>query len=126
MNQTRPLPAEILLHITQLLELPLSSLTATISLLDEGGTVPFIARYRKEVTRALDEVKIRDIEEQLAYFRERISRRETILSSISEQQKLTEELRQKIEATMDKGELEDLYLPYEAPHQGHDCARTRA
>jgi protein Tex len=57
-------------------------------------------------------VKIRDIEEQLAYFRELISRRETILASISEQQKLTDELRHKIEATMDKGELEDLYLPY--------------
>ena len=79
MNQTRPLPAEILLHITQLLNVPLNSLTATISLLDEGGTVPFIARYRKEVTGALDEVKIRDIEEQLAYFRELINRRETIL-----------------------------------------------
>jgi uncharacterized protein len=112
MNQTRPLPVEILLHITQLLNVPVNSLTATISLLDEGGTVPFIARYRKEVTGALDEVKIRDIEEQLAYFRELISRRETILASISEQQKLTDELRQKIEATMDKGELEDLYLPY--------------
>ncbi len=112
MNQTRPLPAEILLHITQLLNVPLGSLTATISLLDEGGTVPFIARYRKEATGALDEVKVRDIEEQLAYFRELISRRETILASISEQQKLTDELRQKIEATMDKGELEDLYLPY--------------
>jgi protein Tex len=112
MNQTKPLPAEFLLHISQLLNVQLNSLTATISLLDEGGTVPFIARYRKEVTRALDEVKIRDIEEQLAYFRELISRRETILASISEQQKLTDELRHKIEATMDKGELEDLYLPY--------------
>src|SRR3984885_2202402 len=112
MNQTKPLSPEILLHITQLLNVPLSSLTATIALLDEGGTVPFIARYRKEVTGALDEVKIRDIAEQLAYFRELISRRETILASISEQQKLTDELRQKIDSTLDKGELEDLYLPY--------------
>jgi len=112
MNQTQALPSDILLHIAQLLNVPLSSLTATITLLDEGGTVPFIARYRKEATGALDEVKIREIEEKLAYFRELLSRRETILASISEQQKLTDELRQKIESTLDKGELEDLYLPY--------------
>jgi uncharacterized protein len=112
MNQTKPLSPEILLHIAQLLNVSLSSVVATIALLDEGGTVPFIARYRKEATGALDEVKIRDIEEKLAYFRELLSRRETILASISEQQKLTDELRQKIESTLDKGELEDLYLPY--------------
>ncbi len=112
MNQPRPLSPEILLHIAQLLNAPLSSIRATISLLDEGGTVPFIARYRKEATGALDEVKIRDIEEKVAYFRELLSRRETVLASISEQQKLTDELRQKIESTLDKGELEDLYLPY--------------
>ena len=112
MNQSRPLSPEILLHIAQLLNVPLSSLVATITLLDEGGTVPFIARYRKEATGALDEVKIRDIEEKLDYFRDLLSRRETILASIAEQEKLTEELRQKIESTLDKGELEDLYLPY--------------
>jgi uncharacterized protein len=112
MTQTKPLPSEILLHIAKLLNVPLGSLVATITLLDEGGTIPFIARYRKEATGALDEVKIRDIEEQLAYFRELLSRRETVLASIAEQQKLTDELRQKIETTLDKGELEDLYLPY--------------
>ena len=112
MTQAKPLPPEILLHIAHLLNVPLSSLVATVTLLDEGGTVPFIARYRKEATGALDEVKIRDIEDQLAYFHELLSRRETILASIAEQQKLTDELRQKIEATLDKGELEDLYLPY--------------
>jgi uncharacterized protein len=112
MNQTKPIPREILLHIAKLPNVPMNSLTATITLLDEGGTVPFIARYRKEATGALDEVKIRDIEDQLAYFRDLLRRRETILASIAEQQKLTDELRQKIEAALDKGELEDLYLPY--------------
>jgi uncharacterized protein len=112
MIQTKPLSQEILRHIAQLLPAPLSSLVATITLLDDGGTVPFIARYRKEATGALDEVKIRDIEEQLAYFREFVSRRETIFTSIAEQQKLTDELRAKIDSTFDKGELEDLYLPY--------------
>ena len=112
MNEAKQLSPDILLHVAQTLDIPLSSLIATISLLDEGGTVPFIARYRKEATGALDEVKIRDIEAKLAYFRDLVSRRETILSSISDQGKLTDDLRQKVEATLDRGELEDLYLPY--------------
>ncbi|WP_263365948.1 Tex family protein [Edaphobacter bradus] len=112
MNEAKQLSPDILLHVAQTLDIPLASLVATISLLDEGGTVPFIARYRKEATGALDEVKIREIEEKLAYFRDLVSRRETILSSISEQGKLTDDLRQKIETTLDRGELEDLYLPY--------------
>ncbi len=112
MNQPRVLSPEILLHIARTLSVSIHSLAATISLLDEGGTVPFIARYRKEATGALDEVKIRDIEEKLAYFRDLGARRETILASIAEQGKLTDELRGRIEATMEKGELEDLYLPY--------------
>jgi len=87
-------------------------LVAVIELLNEGGTVPFIARYRKEATGNLDEVQIRDIEEKLAYFRDLVARRETILASILEQGKLTDELKGRIEATLDKSELEDLYLPY--------------
>src|SRR5882762_10050292 len=102
----------ILLHIAQQLNVPLKSLVATIELLDEGSTVPFIARYRKEATGNLDEVQIRDIEEKLAYFRDLVARRETILASILEQGKLTDELKARIEATFDKSELEDLYLPY--------------
>src|ERR1700709_1714985 len=85
---------------------------ATARLLNEGGTVPFIARYRKEATGALDEVQIRDIEDKLGYFRDLVSRRETILASIAEQGKLTDELKVRIEASIDKSELEDLYLPY--------------
>jgi uncharacterized protein len=115
MIEAKQLSPDILLHISQTLDIPLGSLIATISLLDEGGTVPFIARYRKEATGALDEVKIRDFEEKLSYFRELLSRRETILASISEQGKLTDDLRQKIEATLHRGELEDLYLPYARP-----------
>jgi uncharacterized protein len=88
------------------------SLVAVIGLLDEGGTVPFIARYRKEVTGNLDEVQIRAIEEKLAYFRDLLSRRTTILATIQEQGKLTDELKAKIEATFDRAELEDLYLPF--------------
>jgi protein Tex len=112
MADAKILSTEILLHITQSLNLSLHSLTAVIGLLNEGGTVPFIARYRKEATGNLDEVQIRAIEEQLAYFRDLVSRRETILVSILEQGKLTDDLKARIEATLNKSELEDLYLPY--------------
>jgi protein Tex len=112
MTDAKTLSPEILQHIAQSLSLPLHSLVAVIGLLNEGGTVPFIARYRKEATGNLDEVQIRDIEEKLGYFRDLVSRRETILASILEQGKLTDELKARIEATFDKSELEDLYLPY--------------
>jgi uncharacterized protein len=112
MTDNNNLTPEILLHIAQTLNVPLRGLTVVIELLDGGGTVPFIARYRKEATGNLDEVQIRAIEENLAYLRELAARRETILASIAEQGKLTGELKTRIEATLDKNELEDLYLPY--------------
>jgi protein Tex len=112
MTGAKSLSPELLLHIGQTLNLPMRGLVAVIELLDDGGTVPFIARYRKEATANLDEVQIRDIEEKLAYFRELAERRAIVLFSIAEQGKLTDELKAKIEATFDKSELEDLYLPY--------------
>jgi len=112
MKETKNLSPEILLYIAQTLNLPLRGIVAVIELLDDGGTVPFIARYRKEQTGNLDEVQILDISEKLAYFRDLAERRETILASIAEQGKLTDELKARIEATLDKNELEDLYLPY--------------
>ncbi len=84
----------------------------TVELLEEGATVPFIARYRKERTGELDEVAIRDIEERLTYFTELEERKLTVLKSIEEQGKLTPELQARIVATRQKTELEDLYLPY--------------
>src|ERR1700677_3957974 len=112
MTEKKNLSPEILLHIAQTLNLPLRGLVAVIELLDDGGTVAFIARYRKEATGNLDEVQILAIEEKLAYFRDLADRRATILASIAEQGKLTDELKARIEATLDKSELEDLYLPY--------------
>jgi uncharacterized protein len=112
MAENRHLSPALLLHISNLLNIPLRGLTTVIELLDDGGTVPFIARYRKEATGNLDEVQIRAIEEKLAYFRELEERRASILASIAEQGKLTDELKGRIEATLDKNELEDLYLPY--------------
>jgi uncharacterized protein len=90
----------------------MQGLVATIALFDEGGTVPFIARYRKEATGNLDEVKIQAIQEKLEYHRELEDRKSTVLDSIKEQGKLTPELQTRIEKTLDKSELEDLYLPY--------------
>ena len=112
MSEPRTLNTSVLLFISQQINVPLKSLVAVIALLDEGATVPFIARYRKEVTGNLDEVQIRDTQEKLEYFRELEDRRETVLRSIEEQGKLTPELKAKIEAVLEKNELEDLYLPY--------------
>ncbi len=84
----------------------------TVLLLEAGATVPFIARYRKEATGELDEVQIRLVQERLEYHTELNERRQTILKSIEEQGRLTPELRRKIEASRQKTELEDLYLPF--------------
>ena len=94
--------------------------SATVQLLDEGATVPFIARYRKEVTMGLDDTQLRDLDERLRYLRELEERRASILKSIEEQGKLTPELSAAIEAAMTKQVLEDLYLPYKPKR------RTRA
>lgn len=93
---------------------------AAIGLLDEGATVPFVARYRKEVTGGLDDAQLRLLAERLAYLRELDARRDTILGSIREQGKLTEELETKIATAATKAELEDIYLPYKPKR------RTRA
>jgi len=84
----------------------------TLRLLEEGGTVPFIARYRKEATGNLDEVQIRDIDEKRVYNGELLERKGAILKSIEEQGKLSPELKARIEGCYEKTELEDLYLPY--------------
>ncbi|MDD0815206.1 Tex family protein [Curvibacter sp. HBC28] len=85
---------------------------AAVELLDGGATVPFIARYRKEVTNGLDDIQLRELEARLAYVRELEDRREAVLKSIAEQGKLTDALRAAIDAAPTKQELEDLYLPY--------------
>ena len=112
MAELKALPTPVLIHISKLLDIPLKAMVAVIGLIDEGATVPFIARYRKEVTGNLDEVQIRAIQDKLEYFRELEDRRETILASIADQGKLTPELQARIEGALEKTELEDLYLPY--------------
>ena len=94
------------------LNVAVAKVQAAIDLLDDGATVPFIARYRKEATGGLDDTQLRTLLERLQYLRELQERKQTILSSIEEQGKLTDELKQAIEAADNKTLLEDLYLPY--------------
>ena len=106
--------------ISHSLSLPLQSVSAVLTLLDEGCTIPFISRYRKERTGNLDEVQITNISELYDRLKELGKRKETILKTIREQEKLTPELEAKILACMDSTELEDIYLPYKPKR------RTRA
>ena len=89
-------------RICQELSLPRVRVAAVVALLNEGNTVPFIARYRKEVTGSLDEVAIRAIEDRVAYYKELLDRRETVLKTIDKQAKLTPELRARIESAWSK------------------------
>ncbi|MCP3931995.1 MAG: RNA-binding transcriptional accessory protein [Bacteroidetes bacterium] len=98
--------------ISKNLSISLRKVENTVALLKEGATIPFIARYRKEVTGSLDEVQISQIKKELSRIEEIEKRKETILNTIEEQGKLTDELRKRIENTFDATTLEDIYLPY--------------
>ncbi|XQW85246.1 Tex family protein [Thalassotalea piscium] len=99
-------------QIAQELGVKTSQINAAINLLDDGATVPFIARYRKEVTQGLDDNHLRHLEQRLTYLRELNDRRQVILTNIEQQNKLTPQLAQQIQAADNKTRLEDLYLPY--------------
>ena len=98
--------------IAKAMGLPVTKITNTVKLLEEGATIPFISRYRKEVTGSLDEVQIATIKEQLQKLRDIDKRRETIIASIEEQGKMTPELLKKIKKAFTLNALEDIYLPY--------------
>lgn len=99
-------------QIAQELSCREAQVNAAVELLDSGSTVPFIARYRKEVTGGLDDVQLRTLEERLVYLRELEDRRQTVLKSIEEQGKMTDDLRKQIITADTKTRLEDIYLPY--------------
>ncbi len=103
---------DIPIVIARELAIKVPQVVATINLLDEGNTVPFIARYRKEATGELDEEQLRTTEERLQYLRNLVKRQEDILANIEEQGKLTPELSTAIIAATKLQELEDLYLPF--------------
>lgn len=102
----------IFTRIAQELNIRPQQVQASVALLDEGATVPFISRYRKEITGALDDTQLRNLEERLRYLREMEDRRSAIIKSIDEQGKLTPELKRDIQSADTKTRLEDLYLPY--------------
>ena len=104
--------ARITRHIAETIGARTAQVSAAVALLDEGATVPFIARYRKEVTGGLDDTQLRNLQELLIYGRELEERRAAVIASVEEQGKMTEELRQAFEAADTKQRLEDLYLPY--------------
>ncbi|WP_031356412.1 Tex family protein [Caballeronia sordidicola] len=117
---TETVALKIVQRIASELNVQPRQVAATVQLLDEGATVPFIARYRKEITGNLDDTQLRNLEERLIYIRELEDRRATIVQSIEEQGKLTPELRAAVEGADSKQVLEDLYLPYKPKR------RTRA
>ncbi len=119
-DTTQDMGLEALPRLVEELSITPRQIMAVARLLSEGNTIPFIARYRKEVHGDLDEVQISKIQERLSYYRELEDRRSTILHSIEEQGKLTDELRQRILSCTTKTALEDLYLPYKPKR------RTRA
>ncbi|MCB1672019.1 MAG: Tex family protein [Gammaproteobacteria bacterium] len=103
---------DITAQLAEELNVKTAQVQAAVGLLDEGATVPFIARYRKEVTGGLDDLQLRELETRLRYLREMEERRQVILDSIGEQEKLTPQLEKQIRAAQTKTELEDLYLPF--------------
>src|SRR5215467_16370799 len=114
------------LRIAEELGVRAQQVAAAISLLDGGATVPFVARYRKEATGALDDVQLRRLEERLRYLRELDERRAAILDSISQQGKLDPALKQAIDAADTKTRLEDLYLPYRPKTADESSDRARS
>ena len=114
------LPKELIQRLASELSVQTRQAEAALALFDEGATIPFVARYRKEVTGGLDELQLRDIRDRADYLEELETRRAAILSSIEEQGKLDDALRAKINAAETKQALEDLYLPYKPKR------RTRA
>ena len=116
------MPDKLTLLISQELNIPVDKVHNTASLLSDGATIPFISRYRKEATGGLNEVDIQSIEARLNYYNELQKRRSTILNTIMEQGKLTDELSTKIMNCWNSTELEDIYLPYK--HKRHTRAQT--
>lgn len=103
---------EIFQQIATALNITEAQVSATVAMLDDGATVPFIARYRKDKTKGLDDVQLRELEKKLAYLRDMFTRRGKILDMLTQQGKLTDALKARIDKAQSKLELEDIYLPY--------------
>ena len=110
----------IIEQLARELDRPVEHIENVVRLLDEGNTIPFIARYRKELHGSMDDTALRTLEERLAYLRNLTERKESVKASIAEQEKLTDELAAAIDAAQTLAEVEDLYRPYKPKR------RTRA
>ena len=102
----------IIEQLARELDRPVEHIENVVRLLDEGNTIPFIARYRKELHGSMDDTALRTLEERLAYLRNLTERKESVKASIAEQEKLTDELAAAIDAAQTLAEVEDLYRPY--------------
>ena len=111
--------------IAEELNLEVWRVAKALELMDQGGTIPFIARYRKDQTGTLNEIELRDISHRRDYLQELVDRKETVLKSIEEQGKLTPELKAQIEACKDKTLLEDIYAPYKPKKRSPRSAPVR-
>ncbi|MBP5238532.1 MAG: RNA-binding transcriptional accessory protein, partial [Clostridia bacterium] len=103
---------DIIAKLTQELRIRQSQTEAAVKLLDEGNTVPFIARYRKEMTGSLDDEVLRNLSERLAYLRSLDEQREKVRASITEQEKMTDEISAALDAAETLTEIEDIYRPF--------------
>ena len=112
-------------QIAEELKIKVWQVEAVMELIDEGCTIPFIARYRKEKHGSLNDEQLRNLDERLTYLRNLEERKETVLASIEEQGKLTEELKQQILAAQTQVLLEDLSVSSETTHTCYDCKRKR-
>ena len=116
---------DIAKKIAEELEIKVTQVEAAVKLIDEGCTIPFIARYRKEVTGALNDEQLRNLDERLKYLRNLEDRKTQVLASIEEQGKLTEELKAAITAAETMVLVEDLYRPYKQKNKSNNCERER-
>ena len=122
------LEQNIIPQLAQLLQLKTNQVEAAVKLLDEGNTIPFIARYRKEATGAMKDEQLRELDEKLTYLRNLIKRQKEIKNSIEEQGKMTEELSLAIDKVQKLQDLEDIYLPYKQKktYSCYDCQGKRS
>lgn len=127
MTLTQEANTRIALTLSQDIKATHSQVQAAVDLLDNGATVPFIARYRKEVTGGLDDSQLRLLQERLVYLRDMEARRAAVIESIESQGKLTEELKSALIQAETKQRIEDLYLPYKPKRRtrAQNCQRSR-
>ena len=116
---------DIILALTKELNVEKWQIEAAVKLIDEGNTIPFISRYRKEVTGALNDEVLRNLNDRLTYLRNLEEKKTQVLSSIEEQGKLTEELKKQILEAQTLVVVEDLYRPYRPKRRTNDCKRKR-